>query len=89
MLIIDANVKVFDLSVIQRGDCVRIKRAGDTVYRNGFVTKTDDKKIEILYCNIQNNATSYLQILAADVAIGVWEIWWTTDFQTINYENNA
>jgi hypothetical protein len=88
-LIVDTTVKTFDLTVIHRGDCVRIRRNGDTTYKNGFVTKTDEKQIEILYCNTQNNATSFLSILAADVAIGVWEIWYTTDFQTVNYENNG
>ena len=42
-----------------------------------------------MYCNTQNNASSYLDITAADVAIGVWEIYWTRDFQTVNYECNA
>lgn len=88
-LIADKNVKVFDLTAIHRGDCVRIKRNGDTAYKNGFVTKVDEGRIEILYSNTQNSASSYLAVLAVDVAIGVWEIWWTTDFQTVNYENNT
>jgi hypothetical protein len=45
--------------------------------------------IEILVSNIQNNATSFMQVMAGDVAIGVWEIWWTTDFQTVNYNPAA
>ena len=88
-LIIDTTVKEFDLTAIHRGDCIRIRRAGDTTFKNGFVTKASEREIQILYCNTQNNATSYLNVLAADVAIGVWEIYWTEDFQNINYENNA
>jgi hypothetical protein len=88
-LIADKAVKVFDLAKIQRGDCIRIRRAGDTTFRNGFVTKTSEAQIEILYCNTQNAATSYLGVLATDVAIGVWEVYWTTDFQNIHYENDA
>ncbi|MFP3153130.1 DUF5026 domain-containing protein [Lachnospiraceae bacterium ZAX-1] len=88
-LIVDTAVKAFDLTQIHRGDCIRVKRNGDTTAKNGFVTKVGEKQIEILYCNTQNNATSYLPILAVDVAIGMWEIWWTTDFATINVENDA
>lgn len=88
-LIKNATHEEFDLTQIQRGDCIRIKRAGDTTAKNGFVTDVSPNKLRILYCNTQNNATSYLDLTAADVAIGVWEIYWTRDFQTIEYENNS
>ncbi len=88
-LVIDTSVKAFDLEAIHRGDCIRIRRAGDTTYKNGIVTKVTEKEIQILYANTQNTATSYATITAADVAIGVWEVWWTTDFQTVNYEFNG
>lgn len=77
---------VYDLSQIQRGDCIRIRRAGDTTARNGFVTETTVDRLVVLYCNVQNNATSYLEVFAADVAMGVWDIYWTTDFQEIKHE---
>ncbi len=88
-LVIDTSVKAFDLEAIHRGDCIRIRRAGDTTYKNGIVTKVTEKEIQILYANTQNTATSYATITAADVAIGVWEVWWTTDFHTVNYEFNG
>jgi hypothetical protein len=88
-LIADKTVKTFDLDAIHRSDCVRIRRMGDTAWRNGFVTKTGERMIEIMYSNVQNNATSYLQITAVDVAVGVWELYWTTDFQNIQYEPGA
>ena len=88
-LIIDASYKAFDTAQIQRGDCVRIRRTADTTARNGFVTEVTPDKLRVLYCNTQNNANSYLDITAADVAIGVWEVYWTSDFQTVNYEYNA
>lgn len=88
-LIRNETQEVFDLSQIGRADCIRVRRAGDKEFRNGFVTEADSGKLRLLYCNTQNNATSYLDITAADVAIGVWEIYWTKDFQTVNYEYNA
>ncbi len=88
-LIKSATHDEFDLSQIKQGDCIRIKRAGDTTAKNGFVTEVTANKLRLLYCNTQNNATSYLDISVADAAIGVWEIYWTSDFQTVNYENNA
>ena len=88
-LIVDSAARVFDTTVINRGDCVRIRRAGDTTFRNGIVTRVSEAQITILFSNIQNNATSFLNVQAADVAIGVWEMWYTTDFINIGYENNA
>ena len=88
-LIANKAVKIFDLSEIYRGDCVRIRRAGDTAFKNGFVTQAGETQLQILYCNTQNNATSYLNVSASDVAIGIWEIYWTSDFQSVHYENNA
>ena len=88
-LIMNATHQEFDLAQVGRGDCIRVKRAGDTTARNGFITEATAARLRILYCNTQNNASSYLDITAADVAIGVWEIYWTRDFQTVNYECNA
>lgn len=88
-LITSTAQAVFDLTQIHRGDCIRVRRTGDAAFRNGFVTDVTAEKLRLLYCNTQNNATSYLDILAADTAVGVWEIYWTADFQTVNYENNA
>jgi hypothetical protein len=83
------NVSVFDLSIVKRGDAVRLRRAGDTAFRNGLITRVSDSQIELIYANIQNNATSYTRISAADVAAGLWEIYWTTDFVTVNYQPGA
>ncbi len=88
-LVRNATHAEFDLAQIRRGDCIRVKRAGDATAKNGFVTEVTVNKLRLLYCNTQNNATSYLDIPAADVSVGVWEIYWTRDFQTVNYENNA
>ena len=88
-LIMNATHAEFDLAQIRRGDCIRVKRTGDTTAKNGFVTEAATNKLRLLYCNTQNNAASYLEITAADVAFGVWEIYLTQDLQTVNYENNA
>jgi len=86
----NTSVPVFDKSMIKRGDSIRVRRATDpTGFRNGIVTRLDANQMQILFANAQNNATSFLLIDAADVAIGVWEIWWTTDFVTINYQPPA
>ncbi len=88
-LIIDETYKAFDTTQIHRGDCIRVRRTGDTTAKNGFVTEVTPDRLRILYCNTQNNATSYLDIPAAEAAIGLWEIYWTSNFQTVNYEYNA
>ena len=85
-LIADRNVQIFDLDTIGRGDLIRVRRAGESTFRNGFVTRVSEPMMEILFANVQNNATSFLQIMAVDVAVGVWEIRWSRDLVTINVE---
>ena len=87
-LIKNETQTVFDLSMIQRGDCIRFRRAGDTTARNGFVTEAKADKLTVLYCNVQNNACSYIEISAADVELKVWDVYWTQDFQTIHHEGD-
>lgn len=82
-------IPVFDLSLIHRGDCIRFGRAGVIDARNGFVTEARPDRLTVLYCNIQNNANSYLFIRAADVALGAWDIYWTQDFQTVHHEEGG
>jgi len=83
------NLAVFDRAIVNRGDAIRFRRAGDTAFRNGIITKASDTQLTVLHSNIQNASTSFVQIDAADVAVGVWEIYWTTDFVTINYQPGA
>ena len=83
------NISVFDLTIVNRGDAIRFRRAGDTTFRNGIITRASNDQVEVLFSNIQNASTSFAQINAVDVAIGVWEIFWTTDFVTINYQPGA
>ena len=84
-LIVDNTTAIFDRTNIKRGDAIRFRRAGDTVARNGIVTKVTDKQLQAIYANTQNTANSFVQIDAVDVAVGVWEVWWTSDFEEINY----
>jgi hypothetical protein len=86
MMTTGISVAVFDRDIVNRGDAIRFRRAGDTVFRNGIITRVNDAQIEVLHSNTSNNSTSFAQINATDVSIGVWEIWWTTDFQTVNYQ---
>ena len=88
-LITNKNAPVFDLTAINRGDNIRIRRATDANARNGIVTRLDENRMQILWANVQNNATSFMDVDATDVAIGVWEIWWSSDMQTINYHPAA
>ena len=88
-LITNVSVPQIEQTVISRGDVIRVRRATETTGRNGIVTRVTDTLIEILTSNIQNNATSFMQISAGDIAIGVWEIWWTNDLLTVNYNPAA
>ena len=88
-LITDKNVKTFDTDAIHKGDCIRFKRAGSSCWKNGFVTRVTEQLIDVLHYNAQSGQTNSQMLLAVDVAIGVYEVYWTTDFKTVNYENNV
>jgi hypothetical protein len=83
------TVQTFDMTAVHVNDAIRVRRAGDTAYRNGIITRLTPNTMTVLYGNVQNNQTSFLDIAAVDVAVGVWEIYWTTDFVTINYQPGA
>jgi hypothetical protein len=86
LLIADKNIKIFDLEQIGRGDCVRLKHTGDTQYKTGFVVNAKETVIQVLCCNIQGNATSYLNVPVDEVAAEEWDIAWTRDFETVCHE---
>jgi hypothetical protein len=88
-LITNVSTPTFDLTAIRQGDAIRVRRAGDTTPRNGIVTRLTANAMTVLYANVQNNQTSFVELAAVDVAVGVWEVWWTTDFVTINYNPGA
>ncbi|MCL2215398.1 MAG: DUF5026 domain-containing protein [Defluviitaleaceae bacterium] len=88
-LVVNQAVPMFDKNIIARGDLIRIRRANETVLRNGIVTRVEPSQVQILFSNVQNTATSFFTIEAGDVAIGVWEIWWSSDLVTINYNPAA
>ena len=88
-LTIDSNVPVFDLSAIKRSDAIRVRRATGNDFRNGIVSRLDKNQVQVLVVNPQSNANSFLIMDAGDVAIGLWEVWWTMDFLTVNYQPSA
>jgi hypothetical protein len=86
---VDVTVQKFDPLTVHQGDVIRFRRLGDTARRNGIITKVAPDRITVLFANIQNNATSYAELTAADVAGGVWEVYWSTDLLTVNYNPGA
>ena len=79
---------VFDLEKIRRGDCIRFRKNGCQEGRNGFVVEAREDRLTVLYCNIQNSACSYMDILAEDVALKAWDVYWTRDFKTVIHEGD-
>jgi len=87
MLISDKIVKTFDKSAIRKNDAIRVQYAKDRNPKNGFVTQVCEDTIQMMYGNPQGNSTSFLMIPAVEVAAGLWDIFWTSDFITINHES--
>ena len=88
-LISVAHVPIFNTESIRQGDCIRFRRATDNVFRNGIITRLDPHQMQVLFANLPQNTTSFMTLDAADAAIGLWEIWWTQDFVTVNYHPPA
>lgn len=84
-LIAHKSVPVFDLTVVHAGDAVRVCRASETTAHNGIITQAYDRQLQVLVPHMQSNATRFMLVDAADVAKGMWDIWWTADFETINH----
>lgn len=82
-LVKSVSKSIFDSSTIQPGNCIRAKRSGWDDFRNGFVTRVDDDKITCVYYVSSGNAVNYFEVDSDEVAAGLWEIYWTDDFQNV------
>jgi len=85
-LIKNVSVPVFEKDAILRGDNIRVRRATESAGRNGTVSRVTDTMLEFVFVDVHNNANRFMQIEAKDVAVGLWEIWWSSDMQTVNYQ---
>jgi hypothetical protein len=85
MLIIDKDIKAFDLSAIHHGDVIRVKRAEEQHAINGIVMRANERDLLVLVAASHGNSTRYFDITALEVSAGVYELWWTSDFVTIDH----
>lgn len=75
-----------DTSAISSGCCVRAKRTGWMDWRNGFVTEVVPDHVTVLYSTGAGNAVNYFDVPADEVAAGLWQMYWTADFVTVQQQ---
>lgn len=85
-LIKNVSTNTFDVTAIQKGACIRAKRSDYSDFRNGFVTEVTTGTLTVLYANDSGTGANYYTIAADEVAAGLWQIYWTSDFATVNTE---
>ena len=72
-LIMDKQEKVFDCTAIKRGDLISAQHSCWKEPKSGIVSAVTPEEIKILYQPAIANVTSFLTILADDVATGQWK----------------
>jgi hypothetical protein len=82
-LIKSVSKNVFDSSAVYPGNCIRARKSGWDCFLNGFITAVTQEKITCLYYVSSGNAANYFDISPEEIAAGLWEIYWTADFQNI------
>lgn len=78
-----------DKTAIRKGDMIRAKYISWTRAINGIVAGVTVETITVLYIGTGGNVSNYFTITAAELADGVWELSWSSDFSSVSTENAA
>lgn len=85
----ESNKKEFDLTEISVGYAVRFQMKDDQLYRLGLVVKATATTLRIVYTHRETGAIAYVDILARDVDLGIWEILYTKDLENTLYMGSS
>jgi len=80
---VNAVTKVFDVSVIKRGDLLYAKHKTWQEGKRGFVTAISGAEIIVQYHPGIGNVTNHFFLPADEVVAGEWEVRWSRDLRGI------
>ena len=74
----------FDTASIHRGDMIRVRYATWEEPSNGIVAYVTTEAIRVLYLTATGHVSNFYSIHLSDVLNGLWEVQWSSDFETVN-----
>lgn len=88
-MLMERTKKEFNLQEIGRGYALRFHYHEEQQFRMGLVVKADATRLRVVYAHGETGAIAYVDILARDVALGIWTIYYTRDLQQVFYEGKG
>lgn len=82
-LLIENKDQVFDTENIRKGFLICAKHKCWTEEKTGIVSAVNPQRIRVLHHPAIANVTCFFEILAAEVAEGMWEIRWSENLQSV------
>ena len=85
-LIKEGSIRTFDTEVIHKGDLVRAQYHTWPEPRNGLLASVSEERLTVLFLPGLGNVSNYFPISAAEVAVGLWKVRWSSDLETVDAE---
>ncbi|MGN0489336.1 MAG: DUF5026 domain-containing protein [Ruminococcus sp.] len=86
MILKTTSATIFDTEAISRNDLIRVQHRTWSEAMNGLVVKAAEEIIRVLVVAPIPNVQNHIDIPAAEVENGEWNILWSRDLATINEE---
>ena len=81
-LLITSSGTEFNPEIVKQHGLIRAKYRSWKAFRNGLITFVQGDVATALFQTGVNATTSYYRIKASEVESGLWEIFYTNDFET-------
>ena len=88
-VLITAPTTSIDKTQIKKGDFIRAQYHAWSSAYNGLVAAVSLSEIRVLYIVKSNSMTSYFTISADEIAAGLWDLSWSSNFTDIRTEDDG
>lgn len=88
-VLITASTTAIDKNQIKKGDFIRAQYHTWLSAYNGLVAAVSASEIRVLYIAKSDNMTNYFTILVEEIAAGLWELTWSSNFTDVKTEDDG
>ena len=88
-VLITASTTAIDKNQIKKGNFIRAQYHTWSSAYNGLVAAVSTSEIRVLYIVKSGNMTNYFTIPVEEIASGLWELSWSSNFTDIRTEGDG
>lgn len=88
-VLITASTTAIDKNQIKKGDFIRAQYHTWSSAYNGLVAAVSASEIRVLYIAKSDNMTNYFTIPVEEIAAGLWELTWSSNFTDVKTEDDG